>query len=197
MRPEAYSAILYALAEGIHPVTGDFLPDCLIDQPDVIRALFAGARALEAGNQDVRTAKPAAEMPEPAAGIPVAANPEPAGDREPAAAKPDAETPESGTKKPAPKPGRENAGKPWSKEDDALLMESYAAGTSVNSLAKSFKRSAFAIETRLEKLESGQPGSQRRAYRIISASGALDAPVDAAPALASHKTPEGPQNPAR
>ena len=30
MRSEAYSAILYSLAEGIHPVTGDFLPDGLI-----------------------------------------------------------------------------------------------------------------------------------------------------------------------
>lgn len=31
MNPAAYSAILYSLAEGIHPVTGDFLPEGLID----------------------------------------------------------------------------------------------------------------------------------------------------------------------
>lgn len=197
MRSEAYSAILYSLAEGIHPVTGDALPDGLIDQPDVIRALYAGARMLEAGNQCVRAAKPVAGMPEspitisdavnqesdaanqePAATKPDAANQEPAtrkpdaGSRAPAARKPEAA--KSGDR-PGPKPGRENAGKPWSKEDDAQLMESYAAGVSVNSLAKSFRRSAFAIEARLEKLESSQPGAEKRAFRIIRPTGTLDA----------------------
>lgn len=198
MRSEAYSAILYSLAEGIHPVTGDTLPDGLIDQSDVIRALFAGARMLETGNQCVRVAKPVAEMLESAVRISDAVHQEPdAANQEPAATKPDATNQEPATKsdaggrepaarksnavksgdRPAPKPGRENAGKPWSKEDDAHLMESYAAGTSVNSLAKSFRRSAFAIEARLEKLESSQPGAEKRAYRIIRSSGTLESGV--------------------
>ena len=91
---------------------------------------------------------------------------------EPAAVKPNAVKPGD---RPVPKPGRENAGKPWSKEDDALLMEAYAAGTSVYHMSKSFKRSTYTIEAWLEKLESGQSGTKKRAYRIVNASGALDA----------------------
>lgn len=195
MRSEAYSAILYSLAEGIHPVTGDTLPDGLIDQPKVIRALYAGARMLETCNQCVPAARPVAEMPELPGTISDAVNQEPgAANQEPAATKPDAANQEPAVKsdaggrepvarkadavksgdRPNPKPGRENAGKAWSKEDDALLMESYAAGVSVNSLAKSFKRSGFAIEARLEKLETSQPGAQKRAYRIIRSSGTLE-----------------------
>jgi hypothetical protein len=182
MRSEAYAAILYALAEGIHPVTGDLLPEGLIDRPDVIRALYAGARMLESsaraampgtGTQEPGTRVPDAETPEPAAGISEAANPQPGAESR----EPDAVKPKSGKSgdRPAPKPGRENAGKSWSKEDDALLMESYAAGTSVYHMAKAFKRSAFAIEARIEKLETSQPGAQKHAYRIIRSSGAMDA----------------------
>jgi hypothetical protein len=207
MRSQAYSAILYSLAEGIHPVTGDPLPDGLIDQPDIIRALYAGARKLEAGNQCVRVAKTVAEMPESAVRISGAvhqesdaARQEPAtksdaGGGKPAARKSDAGGGEPANKsdavksgdRPSPKPGRENAGKPWSKEDDLLLMEAYAAGESVNSLAKTFRRSAFAIEARLEKLESGQPGPEKRGYRIIRSSGALDTGVPSN--MAAPKTP--------
>lgn len=67
-----------------------------------------------------------------------------------------AEKPDSGMtgERPAPKAGRENAGKPWSEEEDALLMENYASGMSKSKLAKAFKRSEYAIEARLEKLEN-------------------------------------------
>ena len=168
MRPEAYSAILYALAEGVHPFTGDLLPDGLIDQPDVIRALYAGARLLETCGRAVKPEEVAARIPEAVVQERDTEKPESA-PHDSAAKMPD--DGKSG-ERPAPKPGRENAGKPWSKEDDALLMESYAAGTSVYHMAKAFKRSAFAIEARIEKLESVQPSAQKRATRIVRFMGA-------------------------
>jgi len=39
--------ILRSLAMGINPITGELFPDGLIDQPDVIRALFLGAAVLD------------------------------------------------------------------------------------------------------------------------------------------------------
>ena len=117
MNPVAYSAILYSLAEGIHPLTGDALPERMIDQPDVIRALFAGARALESGQPD--------DLP-------------------------------------SPKPGRENAGKPWSEEDDKSLLEQHAAGLSTSKIARTLKRSEFAIQVRLDKLESAPSAAYKR-----------------------------------
>lgn len=46
----------------------------------------------------------------------------------------------------------ENAGKPWSKEDDALLCEMYDAGCSKNDIAKHFMRTSNSISARLVKL---------------------------------------------
>jgi hypothetical protein len=42
-----YAQILYSLAEGVHPTTGEAMPDVLRNDPEIIRALFCGARALE------------------------------------------------------------------------------------------------------------------------------------------------------
>lgn len=46
----------------------------------------------------------------------------------------------------------ENAGKPWTKEDDSLLCEMYDAGCSKKDLAKHFRRSSNSISSRLSKL---------------------------------------------
>ncbi len=46
----------------------------------------------------------------------------------------------------------ENAGKPWSKEDENILCNMYDCGKSKKELCKHFKRSSLAIEERLIKL---------------------------------------------
>lgn len=57
----------------------------------------------------------------------------------------------------APKPSSkkkkaENAGKPWSKEDDSLLCEMYDTGLSKKDIAKHFMRTGNSISARLVKL---------------------------------------------
>ncbi len=46
----------------------------------------------------------------------------------------------------------ENAGKPWTKEDDALLTELYKSGRSIRELKEKFKRTSGSIRSRLEHL---------------------------------------------
>lgn len=46
----------------------------------------------------------------------------------------------------------ENAGKPWTKEDDALLVELYKSGSSIKELKEKFKRTSGSIRSRLEHL---------------------------------------------
>lgn len=53
---------------------------------------------------------------------------------------------------PLDKPGLENAGRPWSEEEDARLGRAFDAGKSIEILAEEHKRSRFAIEARLVKL---------------------------------------------
>ncbi|HWA11608.1 MAG TPA: hypothetical protein VHA15_00800 [Burkholderiales bacterium] len=57
--------------------------------------------------------------------------------------------------KPAGTPGRpapENAGRPWSQEEDGRLGGGYDAGKSIDELAAIHKRSKWAIESRLARL---------------------------------------------
>jgi hypothetical protein len=57
--------------------------------------------------------------------------------------------------KPAGTPGRpapENAGRPWSQEEDGRLGSGYDAGKSIDELAVIHKRSKWAIESRLARL---------------------------------------------
>lgn len=51
-----------------------------------------------------------------------------------------------------PKPGFENAGRPWSQEEDLRLGKEFDTGKSIDELAEAHKRSKFAIESRLAKL---------------------------------------------
>jgi hypothetical protein len=53
---------------------------------------------------------------------------------------------------PQGKSGFENAGRPWSQEEDARLGRAFDAGKSIEILAEEHKRSRFAIEARLVKL---------------------------------------------
>ena len=54
----------------------------------------------------------------------------------------------SKSKRPLP----QNAGKPWSKEDDDALIELYKAGASKKELCEKFARSSGGITSRLSKL---------------------------------------------
>lgn len=51
-----------------------------------------------------------------------------------------------------PKPAPENAGHPWSEEEDARLGKAFEAGKSIDELAVAHKRSKWAIESRLVRL---------------------------------------------
>ena len=53
---------------------------------------------------------------------------------------------------PQGKSGFENAGRPWSQEEDARLGRAFDAGKAIEILAEEHKRSRFAIEARLVKL---------------------------------------------
>lgn len=50
------------------------------------------------------------------------------------------------------RPGQENAGRPWSQEEDARLGAGYDAGRSIEDLAAIHKRSRWAVESRLARL---------------------------------------------
>ena len=55
------------------------------------------------------------------------------------------------TKKPK-KASPENAGKPWGEEDDKTLAQMFEAGYSIQEMKMFFKRTAGAIESRLEHI---------------------------------------------
>jgi len=50
------------------------------------------------------------------------------------------------------KPAPENAGRPWSEEEDARLGKTFDSGKSIEELAAIHKRSKWAIEARLARL---------------------------------------------
>ena len=50
------------------------------------------------------------------------------------------------------KPGPENAGRPWSQEEDSRLGQAYDSGKSIEELAQMHKRSKWAIESRLARM---------------------------------------------
>jgi len=50
------------------------------------------------------------------------------------------------------RPAPENAGRPWSQEEDSRLGQAYDSGKSVEELAQMHKRSKWAIESRLARM---------------------------------------------
>lgn len=87
-----------------------------------------------------------------------------AGDPRQAATKPAATAPG----KPAP----ENAGRPWSQEEDTRLGGGYDSGKSIDELAAVHKRSKWAIESRLARLGKIPEPPSRFPARNGAASGA-------------------------
>ncbi|GLQ86528.1 hypothetical protein [Dyella flagellata] len=59
--------------------------------------------------------------------------------------------------KPARHPLPGNAGKPWSKEEDASLLEAYDAGAPIKHLAQEHSRTKGAIQSRLLRHGRLQP----------------------------------------
>jgi hypothetical protein len=64
-----------------------------------------------------------------------------------------------------------NAGKPWSKEEEARLAQGFDQDRSIEALAQDHGRTPFAIQARLEKLGKIEPSGsfpppQRRATRL-------------------------------
>ncbi len=89
------------------------------------------------------------------------------------------ESPASPAQKPAPakdaaavppRPGQENAGRPWSQEEDVRLGANYDSGKSIEELAAIHKRSKWAVESRLARLgKIPEPPSRFPARNAASA----------------------------
>lgn len=166
-------AIIQSLANGLDPETGRELPEgSPFEQPNVIRALFAAARALEADVQSETSTMPSAQLS--ACAPPSRATPQ---QEEVNAARPTPEAvPETEDVAPAASAsvgalstasyfeGRPaNAGKPWNREEDARLGAGFERGVSLEVLAQIHARTLASIQSRLEKLGKIQPSSSSSA----------------------------------
>ena len=126
MSPERAVEIIENLVDGIHPLTGEILPeDNICEETGIVDALNCAIRVLnerivanraieEYRRQQIREAMEK----------------------------------ENKAKRKQP----ENAGKPWPQGDDAELLKLYKAGVSVKEIAKQYKRTIGAIRSRLVEL---------------------------------------------
>jgi LmbE family N-acetylglucosaminyl deacetylase len=62
----------------------------------------------------------------------------------------------------------QNAGKPWSGDEDKALASAFDAGKQIPELATQHQRSRFAIETRLAKLGKIAPPANMRGVKAAS-----------------------------
>ena len=62
----------------------------------------------------------------------------------------------------------QNAGKPWSSDEDEALAGAFDAGKQIPELAAQHQRSRFAIEARLAKLGKIEPPANLRGYKAAS-----------------------------
>ena len=62
----------------------------------------------------------------------------------------------------------QNAGKPWSSDEDQALVAAFDAGKQIPELAAQHRRSRFAIEARLAKLGKIPPPANMRGYKAES-----------------------------
>lgn len=169
MRTNEALQIIQSLANGLDPQTSRELPPGTpFEQPQVIRALFAAVRALEAASQQEDNAAPSpSAQPAPSqaaapamprlsvnASPPAPIAPPPA---TPAPATPAPAAPASFTASTASSTGGyfdrpPNAGKAWSREEDARLANGFDRGVSLEVLAQIHARTLASIQSRLEKL---------------------------------------------
>jgi hypothetical protein len=66
----------------------------------------------------------------------------------------------------------QNAGKPWSSDEDQALASAFDAGKQVPDLATQHQRSRFAIEARLAKLGKIEPPANLRGFKAASTTAA-------------------------
>lgn len=126
MSPERAVEIIENLVDGIHPLTGEILPESNIcEEPGIMDALNYAIQVL---NERI-VAERAIEQYR----------------RQQVK---DTSVKDDKTKRKQP----ENAGKPWLPEDDAELLKLYKAGVSVTEIAKQYKRTKGAIRARLVRL---------------------------------------------
>ncbi len=174
--------ILELLMEGIHPVTGEILPEDLLSDPDVIMALRTAIRVLRLTDDD-RETNPEGDNPETKyltkrnhlnAGRPWT----PEDDRKLRELYESKTSPEKictllqrrargvsnrleclGLIQPEANqygkpaaPGLERAGKPWYSEEDQKLRELFDQQIPIEQIAKAMGRSERSIQFRLERL---------------------------------------------
>lgn len=60
------------------------------------------------------------------------------------------------------RPAMPNAGKPWTKEDEAALMQMFDTGSAIAEISAQFRRTNGAIVRRLERLGRLRPGEIAR-----------------------------------
>ena len=73
---------------------------------------------------------------------------------------------ESATERSQPQGARENAGKPWSDEEDQSLAAAFDAGKAISELAMQHRRSRVAIQARLVLLGKLEPSAKGPRFRI-------------------------------
>ena len=126
MSPERAVEIIENLVDGIHPLTGEILPeDNICEETGIVDALNCAIQVL---NERIVAEHAVEEYRRQQMK--------------------DALEKENTAKRNLP----ENAGKPWLPEDDAELLRLYKAGTSVSEIAKQYKRTKGAIRARLVNL---------------------------------------------
>ncbi len=126
MSPERAVEIIENLVDGIHPLTGEILPESNIcEETGIVDALNCAIKVL---NERIVAERAIEEYRRQQAK--------------------DAFEKENKAKQKTP----ENAGKPWLSEDDAALLMMYKAGVSVPVIAKKYKRTRGAIRSRLVEL---------------------------------------------
>lgn len=129
-------AIVTALSNGVHPATGEVFPaDSPYQSPEVIRALFAAQRALEARLQPQGRARNHGAPPQ----------------SRPTGVDPD-----------KPNPAKPNAGKPWSAEEDKQLLASFDSGKPLADIARDHGRTTGGVRARLEKHGRLEPSPASR-----------------------------------
>ncbi len=126
MSPERAVEIIENLVDGIHPLTGEVLPESNIcEETGIVEALNCAIQVL---NERIVAERAIEEYRRQQIK--------------------DASEKDDKTKRKQP----ENARKPWLSEDDAKLLKLYKTGVSVTEIAKQYKRTKGAIRARLVRL---------------------------------------------
>jgi hypothetical protein len=144
-------AIVSALANGANPITGEmFAASSPYQSPDIIRALFVAQRALESRVQ--RTTVSTSQSTRISTASPIhnaGADDSAAGAR--VNRRLTNSQSASSDKQVSEKPGKVNAGKPWSADEDKQLLQEFDAEQPLVHIARVHGRTVNGVRARLEK----------------------------------------------